>query len=360
MALKEPTIFTYFAHHFKLPLKNFEFDTIKELVGHGKLVAVTSHHNPDGDAIGSVIAMTLLLRKLGVEAFALVPNDYPGFLKWMTGSDEIIMFKHSEEKAKDIIFRADLIFCLDYNALHRTDAMEDDLRKASGKKVLIDHHPDPVLTDFDFYLSETRVSSTSELLYRFMESCQWLDRVDKDVATGLFVGIMTDTGSFSFSCNYTDTFQTAACLVSFGIDPEHIHRLVYDTYSPERLRLLGYCLSDKLEILPEVSTAYISLSKEELDRFNYQVGDTEGIVNYALSIEDIKIAVLLTERKDRIRLSFRSKGDFSVNRIARDHFSGGGHKNAAGGDSYVPLSETIIKLREVLIQYKDEIDRSST
>jgi phosphoesterase RecJ-like protein len=170
---------------------------------------------------------------------------------------------------------------------------------------------------------------------------------------------MTDTGSFSFACNYPETFKTAAALLSTGINAESIHRKVYDTYSESRLRLLGFCLSEKLTVLPEFSTAYIALSRAELDRFNYQVGDTEGIVNYALSIDNIKLAVLLTERKDRIRVSFRSKGDLSVNKIANEHFNGGGHRNAAGGDSYVSLDDTIKKLKEVLVQYRDDIDRST-
>jgi len=340
-------------------LKNFEYEDIKDLIGHSRSILVTSHHNPDGDAIGSVLALAGLLSKMGKEAIAMVPNDYPAFLKWMPGSNEVIIFRLNEEKAKDIISRSDLIFCLDYNALNRIDVIEKALRKAGGKKILIDHHPDPVLTDFDFYLSVIQTSSTSELLYRFIEGCSWLDRIDNDIATCLFVGIMTDTGSFSFSCNYADTFQITASLLRTGINPEQIHRLVYDTYSENRLRLLGYCLIEKLTILPELSTAYIALSKDEIDRFHHQVGDTEGIVNYALSIENIKIAVLMTERKDRIRLSFRSKGDLSVNNIAREYFNGGGHKNAAGGDSFVSLDETIIKLKEVLVQYKEKIDRSS-
>lgn len=341
------------------PLKNFEYPDIKELIGNSRLIVVTSHHNPDGDAIGSILALTLTLRNMGKEVVAMIPNDYPGFLKWMPGSDRIIIFRQNEDKARDVIFRSDMIFCLDYSALNRTGNMEETIRKAGGKKILIDHHLDPVLTDFDYYLSIIRISSTSELLYRFIKGCSWLDLIDQDIATSLFVGIMTDTGSFSFSCNYPETFQITASLLKTGINPEQIHRFVYDTYSENRLRLLGYCLIDKLTILPEFSTAYIALSIGELERFHHQVGDTEGIVNFALSIDHIKIAVLLTERKDRIRLSFRSKGDLSVNSIARDHFKGGGHKNAAGGDSYVSLDDTIVKLKEVLAQYKEDINRSS-
>jgi phosphoesterase RecJ-like protein len=321
---------------------------------------VTSHHNPDGDAIGSTLAMAALLKRTGKAAIVMVPNDYPSFLKWLPGNDTVLLYRHNEAKAEEMISQADLIFCLDYNALHRTGGLEDALRKAPGKKILIDHHPDPILADFDLYLSVVQTSSTSELVYRFIEGCSWTDLINQDIATSLFVGIMTDTGSFSFACNYPATFEITASLIKKGINPEQIHRLVYDTYSENRLRLLGYCLSEKLTVLPEFSTAYISLSKAELERFHHQVGDTEGIVNYALSIENIKLAILLTERKDRIRLSFRSKGDLSVNRIAREHFNGGGHKNAAGGDSFISLDNTVKKLIEVIAQYREDIDRSSS
>ena len=325
-----------------------------------RLIVVTSHYNPDGDAIGSALATAGLLRKAGKEAIVIVPNDYPSFLKWIPGNDDVIIYKQNEKSADDIISRADLIFCLDYNALHRTAGMEDTLRKANGKKILIDHHLEPELADFDFHLSVIQTSSTSELVYQFIEGCSWLDLIDQQIATGLFVGIMTDTGSFSFACNYPGTFQTAASLIQSGIDPEQIHRLVYDTYSENRLRLLGYCLSDKLTVLPEFSTAYIALSKAELDRFHHQVGDTEGIVNFALSMENIKLAVLLTERKDRIRLSFRSKGDLSVNKFAHDFFNGGGHRNAAGGDSFISLDDTVKMLIEALTQYREDINRSTS
>jgi phosphoesterase RecJ-like protein len=340
-------------------LNNFDYTHIKDLIGRSESIIVTSHHNPDGDAIGSALAMAALLKKTGKEAVVIVPNDYPGFLKWMPGNEKVIVYKNNEEKADALISHADLVFCLDYSALHRTFGMAESLRKAAGKKILIDHHLEPLLSDFDFYLSVIQTSSTSELVYHFIKGCSWLDLIDQDIATCLFVGIMTDTGSFSFGCNYPDTFQISASLLRTGINPEQIHRYVYDTYSENRLRLLGYCLIEKLTILPELSTAYIALSKAELERFHHQVGDTEGIVNYALSVENIKLAVLLTERKDRIRLSFRSKGNLSVNRIAREHFNGGGHTNAAGGDTFISLEDTILKLKATLMQYKEDIDRSS-
>lgn len=337
--------------------RNFDPLQLREQVGQSRNILVTSHHNPDGDAIGSVLALTLLLKKLGCNARAMVPNEFPGFLKWMPGHEDIAVYKTDRGMYDEWIANADLVFCLDYNALSRTGDMEAQLRQAKGSKVLIDHHLDPALADFDLYYSLIAISSTAELVYRFIIENGWEHLIDKDIATALFVGIMTDTGSFSFSCGYPETFEVSAALIRKGIDPEAIHRMVYDTYSENRLRLLGYCLSEKLTILPEFKTAYIALSKDELYRFRYQVGDTEGVVNYALSIENINLAVFLTERKDRIRLSFRSRGDFSVNQLARDHFNGGGHRNASGGDSFLTLEQTEARLRQILEQYRDDLNR---
>ncbi|MDX9906068.1 MAG: DHH family phosphoesterase [Bacteroidales bacterium] len=338
----------------KLP----DIDKIKHIISGCRSVVVTSHHNPDGDAIGSVVAMATLLEKLVPKVTGIVPNDFPDFLKWMPGAERIVIYTESEFLAKELISGADLIFCLDYNALHRTEAMAPALRSSGAVKVLIDHHLDPVSEDFDHIISRIDISSTSELLFNFIEQCGWSDLIGQEIATGLFMGIMTDTGSFSYSCNYPETFQISARLIKTGIDAERIHRKVYDTYSESRLRLLGFCLAEKLTILPEYKTAYIALTKAELDQFHYKTGDTEGVVNYALSIDEIRFAVLLTERTDRIRLSFRSKGNLSVNIFARKFFNGGGHRNAAGGDSFRSMENTIKHLKNALEQYKEEIDRS--
>lgn len=319
---------------------------------------VTSHHNPDGDAIGSILALAGLLKKLGKNAIPMVPNNYPGFLKWMPGHDAIAVYKTDPQNCQAEIAQAQLIFCLDYNSLSRTGEMQEALKSASGKKILVDHHLEPSLDEFDLNFSWVEISSTAELVYQLIEGCGWGNLIDPGIATALFVGIMTDTGSFSYSCNYPETFEITASLIRTGIDVQDIHRKVYDTYSENRLRLLGYCLKEKLTIIPELNTAYIALTRDELNRFHYQVGDTEGVVNYALSIENINLAVMLTERKDRIRLSFRSKGDFSVNQLAKDHFNGGGHRNAAGGDSFATIEETIDRLKQVLEQYKGLVNRS--
>jgi phosphoesterase RecJ-like protein len=340
-------------------LKNFEFNDIKGLLAGEGQVIITSHHNPDGDAIGSCLALYHYLAPRVKKLQVIVPNDFPAFLKWLPGNDHLMIYSYKKNTADRLIQGADLIFCLDYNSLHRSGDMAESLRKSPALRFLIDHHPEPVLSEFDFHYSDTQPSSTSELIYSFIKGLTPDERLDLPVAENLFVGIMTDTGSFSYACNLPDTFRITAKLIDAGVNAERAHRLVYDTYSEERLRLLGYSLSEKMTVIPEFKTAYIALSLDELERFHHQMGDTEGVVNYALSIEGVVIAVLLTERKDRIRLSFRSKGNFAVNQIARAHFQGGGHMNAAGGDSFETLPVTIDRLKQVLVQFKEEIDRSS-
>jgi len=325
------------------------------LISTSDKLVVTTHTNPDGDAIGSSLALYHYLKGIGKEVSVVVPNKYPAFISWLPGNENIIVYEEDHKAAQAVFAAAQLVFCLDYNAIHRSGNLQDILKVTEAAKIMIDHHPDPEIEGFDFVYSTTETSSTAELIYDFILNIDEVQSVTKDIATALYVGIMTDTGSFSFACNRPETFQVTAKLIQTGIDTEWIHRKVYDTFSEDRLRLLGYSLSEKLVVRKEYATAYIALSRNDLDRFNYQVGDTEGIVNYALSIEDIAMAVLLTERKGRIRLSFRSKGNFSVNAIASKHFHGGGHRNAAGGDAYESLENAIAKLEELLPEYRDSL-----
>ena len=332
-----------------------QIDEITRAINRHSTFLVTTHTNPDGDAIGSSLALLHYLREKGKDARLIVPNLYPEFLAWMPGNESILVFERDGEKIKQALQDIQVVFCLDYNALSRSGSMKDTLMSLDALKIMIDHHPQPEAEDFDILYSTTDTSSTAELLYRCMKDCDPDFPVSHEVATCLYVGIMTDTGSFSFSCNKPETFTATAHLLAAGIDGEWIHRKVYDTFSEDRLRLLGFSLSEKLVVLPEFATAYISLSAKDLKRFNYQVGDTEGIVNYALSIKGIALAVLLTERKGRIRLSFRSRGNFSVNELAREHFNGGGHRNAAGGDCYESLENTLVKLRNLLPSYRERL-----
>lgn len=336
-------------------MKINNIEEINALIGDSDRILLTTHTNPDGDAIGSSLGLYYYLKDMGKTVSVLVPNKYPGFISWLPGDEHILVYESEPKRAQQLIADAQLVFCLDYNAIHRSGSLQDVLKVSSVPRIMIDHHPEPLAEDFTHLISTTETSSTSELICEFILQMKNGPELSRDIATCLFVGIMTDTGSFSFACNRPRTFEVTATLMKTGIDVEYIHRRVYDTFSEDRLRLLGYSLSEKLVVKREYATAYIALSRKDLEHFNFRVGDTEGIVNYALSIEGINMAVLLTERKGRIRLSFRSKGDFSVNELAREHFNGGGHRNAAGGDVYDTLRKAVLQLEDLLPLYKDTL-----
>jgi len=320
-------------------------------------IVITTHFNPDGDAIGSAMALFHVLKVAGYEVSVIIPNRFPDFLKWIPAGDEIIFFEEDGKNlAKQIIKVADIIFCLDYNALDRIGRMEKSVRGSKAYKVLIDHHPNPKSDDFDLIYSFTSASSTAELIYNFVENTGLKHLINKEAAECLYAGIITDTGSFSFSCNSAGTYKIMVDLIDKGIDAENLHRLIYDNFSESRLRLLGFALSQRMIVMPEFHTAIITLSKQDLKNFDYKIGDTEGIVNYPLSIKEINLAILLTERDNLIRLSFRSKGKFAVNQIAGKYFEGGGHVNAAGGNSYVSIEETMNKIKEILPEFNEQLD----
>jgi phosphoesterase RecJ-like protein len=338
----------------------FMFDS-REIEAVGRLLAVpqkivlVSHKNPDGDTIGAALAMLHYLRKKGHDVIALVPNDFPGFYNWLPGADEMIIFDRDVHAVKAALAEAQLMFCLDFNALNRTGNMAHLLEKFPGKKIVIDHHLEPS-EEFDYYFCSPASSSTGELVYEFIEGLGDKALLGVEEALALYTCIMTDTGSFSYNCNHGRTYHIVAGLIDLGIDAANVHKLVYDTYTENRLRLLGFALSSRLLVWNNLHTAVIYLTKSDLKRFDYQVGDTEGLVNYGLSMGNINLAVLLTEKDNLIRISFRSKGDFSVNRLARDFFKGGGHKNASGGNSNKGMEDTISKLKEVLHHFKEELD----
>lgn len=328
---------------------------IGEVEKHHKIL-ITSHANPDGDAIGSSLALFGYLKKKHHEVCVMVPDPDPTFLHWMPYHENLLVFSKDREACLKVIEQAELIFSVDYNTIDRLEEATEFVRKAKGKKVLIDHHKDPD-PGFHLMISDMNVSSTAELIYDFIVESGDRDLIDTNIAACIYAGIITDTGSFSYSCNNEKTYQITAHLISAGIDGEHIHRMVYDTYSEDRLRLLGYSLSDKLIVLHESHTAYISLSKDDLQRFNHQVGDTEGIVNFGLSIKDINLAALFMEKEGLVKISFRSKGNFSVNELARKYFDGGGHNNAAGAYSYISLQETISKFLSLLPVYTEQLKK---
>ena len=335
-------------------MENTDYNLIAEKLTVPRQILITTHTNPDGDAIGSSLALSLYLKKKNHSVKVMVPDPYPDFLAWMPGREEILIFSTNREACVRAIENADLIISADYNNLDRLNDAASMVRQSKAIKVLIDHHLNPS-DDFDYTISISRISSTSELVYNFIAENGDARLMDKDIAACIYTGIITDTGSLSYSCNYINTYLIIAELVRLGIDGEHLHRLIYDTYSESRLRLLGYSISDQLVVLPEFHTAYITLTKEDLVRFDHQIGDTEGVVNYALSIKDINLAALFMERDGIVKVSFRSKGNFSVNTLAREYFGGGGHRNAAGANCSTTIEETVFKFKQLLPFYQDTL-----
>lgn len=325
---------------------------IKKKLTIRKNIVIISHKNPDGDAVGSSLGLYHYLTKYGHNVSVMVPNDFPDFLKWTPTSEDIVIYDQEEEKSQQLLHDADIVFTLDFNAFHRTGKVADVLSELDTTFIMIDHHQEP--DDYaTFMYSDVTMSSTCQMVYHFIEKLDDLDLINEDCASCLYLGIMTDTGSFRFSSTTATTHRVVANLIDKGAKNTLIHEAVYDANSHNRLLLLGRALS-KLVILPELETAYIALSKEDLLEFNYQKGDTEAVVNYALSVKGVKIAALFKENLDDsvIRISFRSKGDFSVNTLAREHFDGGGHHNAAGAVSKLPLNDTVEKFISILSNAK--------
>lgn len=334
--------------------KQLFFNKIAELLSQLKHVVIVSHVNPDGDAIGSSLAFGYFLKKFGIDAKIIIPNDFPSFLAWMPGVNDIIIFDKNSEKGVEYLNSADSIFYLDFNHPSRTGLIHNDLCHCKNTpKVLIDHHRDADYSQFVTYLSEVETSSTSELVAEIIQHFGFEKYLDEDIATSLLVGIMTDTGSFSHSIYHPETFEICGKLISANVNYQLIHNKIYNTFSENRLRLLGHCINNRMTVLKEYHTAFIYLNKKDLEAFDYQVGDTEGVVNFPLMMDDVKMSVLITERQGVIRLSFRSKGEFSVHELAKEHFNGGGHTNAAGGTLNCTIEQAIDKLISVLPQYND-------
>lgn len=329
---------------------------LQQLLENKSRIVITSHTRPDGDAVGSALGLHMYISKLGLHSSVVLPDKFPGFLNWINKSDDICIHQETQGKAEELIAQADLIFCVDYNQLKRANSLEKPLKESDAVKVMIDHHPEPDNSPFDLLFSYTMMSSTAEIIFHIIKQLNDESNICKHLASALYVGIMTDTGSFRHSSTGRSTFEVAAALVDKGVDIQEIGHRVYDTYSEYRLRLLGFSLSERLVVLPEYSTAYIYLSKDDMERFEYRDGDTEGLVNYGLSVQGINLAALITEKEGEIRLSLRSKVAFSVNNFARKHFNGGGHERAAGGSSGLSLQDTIKRFESLLPQYKDDLN----
>jgi bifunctional oligoribonuclease and PAP phosphatase NrnA len=330
------------------------FPKFKALLKKSSHIVIVTHWSPDGDAMGSSLALYNYLVKTGKEVTVITPNDYPDFLHWLPGNNKVVDFLKSEKKALGLIARADLVFTLDFNTFKRLEKLGEVLDKSPAPKILIDHHQQP--DDYAvLQYHDVKASSTCELVYEFICGLGGKKLIDKGIAACLYTGLMTDTGSFKYDSVTPQTHRIIADLLETGLTISEVHSAIYDTYSEHRMKLLGYCLTKKMVILPEYHTAYITLEKKELDRFHFQKGDTEGIVNYPFAIRGIKFCVFFSEGEGKIKASFRSKGSFDVNQFARKHFSGGGHINAAGGKSDDNMKQTIKKFISLLGDYQKEL-----
>lgn len=316
---------------------------ILELVKQAQSIVITSHKSPDGDSIGSSLAVFHLFKHWGKNVQVVHPDPAPAFLHWVNGQETIVDFETRQEEASNALKGADLIFCLDYNEPSRVgEAMQAVLLEAAAPKVMIDHHLHPA--DFCVeVISDTSASSTCELVYKWIKEIGHLDDIDENSGTAIYLGIMTDTGSFRFPSVSSFTHEAIGDLIRRGVKHFLIHEAVYDTNTIDRIKLRGFALSEKLVCLDGLPVAYVALSEEELNRFHYQKGDTEGLVNQILGIQGIKMAVLFVEKEGKIKISFRSKGDYFVNELAKTHFNGGGHAYASGGISDANLEQTVEK-----------------
>ena len=325
-----------------------DLQALKTLLSTPKKIVITTHANPDGDALGSSLGLSAFLAKGGHQAQVITPTGYPEFLHWMKGNESVIINKDSNKKLiKTAFSQAEVIFCLDFSSLKRINDLGEMVASSTAKKVLIDHHLNPE-SFADYEIWETKTSSTAELVYDFIVSLEGQAEIDPDMADSLYAGIMTDTGSFRHPSTSAKTHRVVADLIDAGANANMVSRLIYDTNSLNRLRFIGYALMEKLVVNEEAKVAYFVITGEEHERFHLKSGDTEGLVNYALSIKDVEVAAIIMERDDEIKLSFRSLGDRAVNTFASEHFNGGGHKNAAGGHSSESLEVTFNKFKDLI------------
>ena len=327
-------------------------NSLKEKLAQPCRIVITTHHKPDGDAMGSSLGLYHYLIQKGHQVNVVSPTDYPDFLHWLPGNSDVIIYTEKDAESKELVAKADLIFCLDFNALSRINELGEEVRKSDALKIMIDHHLEPEGFE-DFRHWDTKACATAQLVYDFIVyQLNDGDLINKNVATCLYTGIMTDSGSFRFPTVTSDLHRIVANLIDAGAENWRIHQLVYDNSTENRLKFLGFCLSSRLQVFREFNTALISVSKEDIRQFDVQTGETEGIVNYALSINGIKLTAFIVERSERVKLSLRSVGDFPANEVCKKYFSGGGHKNAAGGQSDEPFEAVVEKFKSILPEYK--------
>ncbi len=333
-----------------MTFNNDQLSRFRDLIDNVSSIVLIPHKSSDGDAIGSILGWSNLLQKRGKNTMVIVPDEVPENLRWMVGTSQIVVHENDREKAEKLLSEAELLMFLDFNNVTRTGDMADAISRLSTPRVLIDHHPDPAKDVANVMFSDVSVSSTCELSYHLINALEWDSDIDLAVAESLYAGIITDTGMLSYNSSNPRTYLAVADLVGRGIDKSKIHKEIFQSNSMGRIRLLGHVLCNKLELMPDSGAAFFSLSSDDLEKYNYKPGDTEGFVNYPLGIKGIEIAALFTEKeKDKyVNVSFRSRDDVPVNLYSEQYFSGGGHKNAAGGEWKGTLEDALKRFRNTL------------
>lgn len=332
---------------------------LKDILTPDKKILITTHHKPDADALGSSLGLYNYLKQKNFENVVVItPTDYGAFLNWMPGNDTVIIYEQKTELSKSYIADADIIFCLDFNALKRINEMGHDVAASKAIKVMIDHHLQPEPFD-DYRLHDTKACSTCELIYTFINTMGDDTLLNKDIAECLYAGILTDTGNFRHDTTTGNTHRIVARLLDCGVKSDQVQSHIYDNFTLRRTQLIGYTLAHKLEYIPELNTSLMVLDRNEIKHYGVLTGDTEGLVNWGLTITGVKLGVLIIDRKVKVKMSFRGKGDFPCNEFARKYFNGGGHFNAAGGESDEPLEVVVEKFKEYIKEYKDILKTKS-
>ncbi len=332
-----------------------KINDIFSLLKDPKKVVITTHQKPDGDAMGSSLGLFHFLKQFGHQVTVISPTNWADFLDWMPGTKLVLDYERQTAEANAAIDAADWIFCLDFNTLSRTKRMEERLSNASGIRILIDHHQEPQIDKFTYGISDTRKSSTCEMVYDLIMDSGNEANIDESVADCLYAGVMTDTGSFRFPSTSASVHRMVATLKDKGLQHSRVHEALFDNYLENRFRFIGHVLQNRMEIFYEYNTALIAIPQQDLVKFDVITGDTEGLVNYPLSIKGIKLAAIVIDRGEERKCSFRSKGGFDVNTFARKYFSGGGHFNAAGGQSKEPLDAVVAKFKAAMAENKDQL-----
>jgi bifunctional oligoribonuclease and PAP phosphatase NrnA len=355
----------YFFSYFCVQIKYHQMITkiiaeelinkVKKSIEKVEKIAIVVHVGPDGDAMGSSLALWHYLMTIDKEPTVIVPTPFADFLAWMPGADQVIVYEKEKEKADAIFQTAELIFALDFNTPSRMAKMADAVLASPAPKILVDHHLHP--DDFaKIVVSYPEISSTSELIFRIICRMGNFSKINLACAECIYTGMMTDTGGFTYNSNKFEIYTIVSELIKLGVDKDALYRKVFNTYSVDRLRMMGFCLYEKMKLYPEARAALITLSAEELSKFNYITGDAEGFVNIPLSIAGVDFSVFMREDTDKIKISLRSQGTFPANKVAADLFNGGGHLNAAGGESYLTLEESIAKFEAALPNYRDFLE----